>query len=480
MERERGRTRTLKRVMTVLILVMVAVVWTGQDADAKRRTTSKPKAKTHGEQGRTILPAPSLLPGTRPEMNAAGFWIGRHPCPDRIILGEEAIQGFNEAVRNELGLPHDISSYPAVASGEEVRNALSADAESVVGKRYYLSDGASVNRAFLETIAKRVHGEAIPPEISVRFGLVVKNADQRKLPTAERFYPGKYARNFDMLQGSVLPPGTAVAILHTTADGRWHYVAAPQSKGWVQDDKIARCSRETMAAYTTNEGFVVVTARAADLYRDCALTAYDDRLKMGTRLPLLGEHDGTVEVSVPRRAEDGTCVFSSAFLRERDVSLGYLPYTPRAIILQAFEFLNQPYAWGEMDGEQDCSSFVRSVFATVGLELPRNSSFQARAGRRIAAFDATIPLEKRREALAAAAVGGITLLGLPGHIMLYLGAVNDVPYVIHASWSYRETADTREYDKVVGRVVVASLLLGQGARHDSLLERTATVQLMAE
>ncbi|MFA7465519.1 MAG: hypothetical protein WCY54_10735, partial [Syntrophales bacterium] len=36
--------------------------------------------------------APALIPGTRAEMNTAGFWIGLHPFPDRIILDGPSIR----------------------------------------------------------------------------------------------------------------------------------------------------------------------------------------------------------------------------------------------------------------------------------------------------------------------------------------------------------------------------------------------------
>lgn len=475
-----ARAYALKRFTIIFVLALVALSLYGQGADAKGSAGGKTKAKTRAAQTRTVLPAPVLIPGTLPEMNAPGFWIGRHPYPDRIILKEDKILGFNEAVRRELRISYDIASFPAHVPGQGVRDALQKDVASVAGKRYYLSDEAPVEQAILNAVEKNMNTGEIPEGVAVRFGLIVKSADQRKLPAAERFHPGRYGRNFDMLQGSALPVGTPVAILHTAANGRWHYVTAPYSEGWVQDDKIAVCSREAVGAYLKNNGFVVVTSLAADLYHDRGLTAYEDRVKMGARLPFLGEQNGVVEISVPRRTGNGACTFSSAFLRRKDVNRGYLSYTPRNIIQQAFEFRNQPYGWGEMDGEQDCSSFIRSVFATVGLELPRNSSFQSRTGRQIAVFDAADPLQKRQETLRAEAVGGITLLGLKGHVMLYLGAVEGTPYAIHAMWSYNETAGKQEFSRVVSRVVVTSLLLGKGSRHGSLLERTVTAQLLAK
>ena len=64
-------------------------------------------------------------------------------------------------------------------------------------------------------------------------------------------------------------------------------------------------------------------------------------------------------------------------MNEEDVHPGFLPYTARNIYKQALVMLNQPYGWGDMYGEQDCSRFLQMVFATVGIMLPRDSKDQA-------------------------------------------------------------------------------------------------------
>ncbi len=49
--------------------------------------------------------------------------------------------------------------------------------------------------------------------------------------------------------------------------------------------------------------------------------------------------------------------------------------------------LNQPYGWGDMYGEQDCSRFLQMVFATVGISLPRDSKDQAQVSNSVVDFD---------------------------------------------------------------------------------------------
>jgi hypothetical protein len=420
--------------------------------------------------------APALIPGTRSEMNTPGFWIGMHPSPDRVVLNSDGIRELNATIRKDLKITHDLAAYPSKAAGKDLLTALMRDLSSIAAMKLYLAGGDPVNHALLSRIEGNMGLAGIPQDIKVRYGFVVKSADQRRLPTAERFYPGRISREFDMLQEVGLDIGVPLAILHTSVDGKWHYVVAPYCEGWIADEHMAICSFEAMRYNLNSAQFIVVTSVRGDIYLDPALTAHYDRVKMGARLPMVKEHGpSAVEVIIPGRDKDGSCLFVSGYLRKKDVNKEFLAYTPRNVILQAFEFLNDPYGWGDLNGEQDCSSFIRRVFATVGIELPRNSLFQSRSGKPIAGFNKDTPLEKRLETLRAQGIGGITLLGMKGHIMLYLGMVDGAPYAIQAMWSYTDRVGKREAIKVVNRIVVTSLFLGKDTRHGSYVTKLGTV-----
>jgi len=421
--------------------------------------------------------APALIPGTRAEMNTAGFWIGLHPFPDRIILDGPSIREMNAAIRNELKISYDISSFPASLPGAGVVGAMEQDLSSFRRGHLYSAGGKKLDAEAVRTVRANMNLESIPAEIRVQFGFVARSSPQRALPCAGGYYLSKSFQDFDRLQISVLDPGTPVAILHTSRDGRWHYATAPHGEGWVDSDAVSHCPVELLRKNLSRPGFIVVTAPKADIFTDPGLTAYRDRARMGTRLPLLKESRDSVEVLLPSRDKAGRCSFSSGFIRKKDVHNGYLPYTPRNILLQAFEFLNEPYGWGDLNGEQDCSTFIRNVFATVGIELPRNSLFQSRTGRPMELAGRGAAADKN-SLLALKGVGGITLLRMKGHIMLYLGSANGVPYVIHAIWGYRQKDKRREVMRVVNRVVVTSLSLGKDTRAGSFLDRIDTARVM--
>jgi len=220
-----------------------------------------------------------------------------------------------------------------------------------------------------------------------------------------------------------------------------------------------------------------VTSAKGEIYLNPNLTGLYDYVRMGTTFPLVGK-TGTklVHVTIPVRNADGTCGWRTAYMRAEDVHEGFLPYTPRTIIRQAFKLLNSPYGWGDMEGEQDCSRFIQEIFATVGIRMPRNSSEQAEVGRLVAEFAKGAPDEEKLAVLTEKGIGGITLLRLDNHIMLFLGMVDGRPYAIHATWGYHQIIGGRDIVRVLNRVAVTDMSLGAGSVKGSLLGRLIKIK----
>jgi hypothetical protein len=180
-------------------------------------------------------------------------------------------------------------------------------------------------------------------------------------------------------------------------------------------------------------------------------------------------------VALPTVTDSGKNRIQIAFVDKEQISTGFLPYTPRAVIGQAFKMLNEPYGWGGMYGGQDCSRLLQEVFATVGIDLPRDSKDQARTGKGLAAFKEDEPLSNKIAALKNAPVGNV-ILPMKGHIVLYLGTVNDRPYAIHSLWGYREPSDEGDVVRVINRTAVSDLYLGEGSGKGSLLKRLSAIR----
>jgi len=195
------------------------------------------------------------------------------------------------------------------------------------------------------------------------------------------------------------------------------------------------------------------------------------------RLPLSGVDAGRVTVNVPVMSADGVLAVKEAYMNAEDVNTGDLPFTARNIYKQALMMLNQPYGWGDMYGEQDCSRFLQMVFATVGINLPRDSKDQQQVSNSTVDFDQKSNDDVKVAAIARSPAAN-TLLAMKGHIMLYLGMINGRPYAIHDTTGYKHTVDQKEVSYAIDRVIISDLSLGEGSHKGSLLRRlTRTVTI---
>lgn len=432
-----------------------------------------------GPEARKYLVAPTVLPGVESEMQTPGFWIGRLAEPDRVILSGDEIDELNDDIGTRLQLTKDIADFPQEFDGPDLRAILRREWDSFRSRTLYGGDGRRVGTSFYASIEDKMHLESIGPDMRVGFGCVVCNADQRLLPTAEGLYAEAGDIDFDEVQNSALDIGTPVAILHASADGRWFYVVGPSSDGWVEAEKVALCSREQLRDMMSRP-FVTVVRAKGDVYLDTKLTRHYGFVRMGSKLPLAEDCDGNVvAVLLPTRQENGTLRVRTGYLKRPETVEGHLSYTPRHIIEQAFEMLDTPYGWGGANGQQDCSQFVQEVFATVGIQMPRNSSDQARVGRLLVSFEPDDSDEDKLEAVLMHAIPGVTVLHTKGHVMLYIGHVSGRPCVIHCVWAYREPGRDADVIRVINRVAVTDLHLGEGSRVGSLLRRLESIRAIA-
>lgn len=430
---------------------------------------------------RLYYAAPTLLPETERNMKSPGFWISRHPFPDKIIFNHEEIESLNFYIENELKLTKDITKLNSRFPGEELISSLEDTLNLFYKKELYLKHGSKVKPIFYQRIKKNMNLNGIPSKIRVQLGLIVYYAHQRVFPTKKGLYAKPKDIDFDELQNSALDIGTPLAILHKSLDDKWYYVIGPLSSGWVEVEKVALCKLKELKDFLNKSPFIVVTKAKGEIFLNPSLTEYYDYVRMGVRLLLYKKIDPRViQVIIPFRKKDGTLSHKIGYMRKEEVHEGYLPYTPRNIIQQAFGLLNTPYGWGGMYGEQDCSRFIQEVFATVGISLPRSSSAQAQVGLLIGEFNENTTKERKLEVLSRKAIGGITLLQLKGHTMLFLGIVNDRLYAIHAIWAYHERVWWGNIVRAINRVAMTDLSLGKGSKKGSLLERLSTIRIISK
>jgi hypothetical protein len=376
--------------------------------------------------------------GVSEKMINASFWIDRLKAPDEVIMSQEEVAAFSEAIKHTpKTYCTDITEYPPMITAEKLRATV--DPANNIRKKGYVGDKLP-DENYIAALAAQCNAAAIHGINIVRFAIVSKQTFLRAMPTDDPSYDEPNDSEFDMYIETLLRVWEPLAILHTSLDGAWYYAVSPSASGWVKASDVAITDRETLKKYLAKD-FVIVTGSRIAVSRDPnkPRTEYI----MGTRFPLADDHaaiDGVTSdysyvALLPERDSGGQLAEAKIRIpRGMDVHRGYLPYTQRNILTQAFKMLGERYGWGGSYYEWDCSSFIRDIYMTMGFELPRNSGVQIRIKSPISLNVSKVP-DKRKDRIIISLPAG-AILQMPGHTTLYLGRYNGKPYIIHSAYAY--------------------------------------------
>lgn len=291
--------------------------------------------------------------------------------------------------------------------------------------------------------------------------ITLRNTDLRELPTHERRFSEpttKISDNpFDYFQYSLLPPGTPLLVAHATRDGRWYYVECPIAGGWVDASDIAFVDDSFRNLW--------MSGQFAALIRDnvrlpgTGLGGGDSTAGIGTILPFVSRSGGQLRVLVPVLEKNGYAGAAEISLSLKDAAQKPLAATPENIAAIGNVMMGQPYGWGGMTGLRDCSAMTRDLFTPFGIWLPRNSAAQARRGA-VVSLSGLSASEKAR-VIMNEGVPFLSLVGMRGHITLYVGQWKGKPAIFHNVWGLRIIRDGDDDERfVIGRAVVTSITPG--------------------
>jgi cell wall-associated NlpC family hydrolase len=428
-------------------------------------------APLHARDATPTLPIPpSGVMGVGEAQLTPAFWIGLQAQPDKFILSRQQIDAQNAALFAQDKSMHDLRKLPATLSADQVHGWIE-DLASAPSKPLYDVEGHPVSADALKGILDARALDAIPASQPTRYGLVVRRAALRSFPTELRVFSRKGDTDIDRFQETAEFPGTPVAIVHASRDGKWLFIVSPRYAAWTQASNIAEGSRADVFGYADKTPYRVVTgAKVYTVYTREAPAVSQVELDMGTRVPVLtalppdqpvnGQTPYAAHViELPVRKADGSLAFRPALLQKNtDTAADYLPLTPRNLITQAFKFLGERYGWGHAYDGRDCSGFVSDVYRSMGVEMPRNTSSQGVSPALAKlAFSKASTHDERLRAAHALQLGDMVYI--PGHVMLSLGQWKGQPWVIHdvLGMSYRK-ADGSTAHVTLNAVSVTPLL----------------------
>jgi cell wall-associated NlpC family hydrolase len=301
-----------------------------------------------------------------------------------------------------------------------------------------------------------------------RRAITVRNTSIRQLPTAEPvFLPPCQGVGFpfDRLQESAVWANTPLFVAHVSAGGAWVWAQTSFAAGWVPAGDVAFVNDAMVDAWRSHSLVAIIRDGASLRSPDGAFVAAEH---VGAVLPLAdaAAPDGApgapptgLDVLAAARLPDGTATPLRVRLQPDQAEVFPVPATAGRLADLADRMIGQSYGWGGLYEQRDCSAMIRDLFAPFGLYLPRNSSEQARAGRAVPL--AGMSDDAKERLILRDGAGMLTLLGAPGHIMLYLGQRDSKALIMHNTWGVKvREAGGAEGFKLIGRCCITTLRPG--------------------
>jgi len=419
---------------------------------------------------------------------SSDYWVNKLHNPSQLLASPAAVAGFDQRAYSDDKYMVNLSNYPETLSAQAIRDEIDALSKHY-GSDLYGDDGELLSEDGYASYRKNLNLDNLPASTPVRFALVVKRANQRTWPTGDRYFKTRDSKNLDRFQENGLFPADAVAVLHQSLDGEWLFVQSYNYGAWVRKEAVAYGDRQTILNYKQAKDFLVITGdKVFTSFNPDVAGASEVLLEMGIGVPLIkrtadennigGQNPYTsYTIELPVRDADGNLQLERALIpRNKDVHVGYLPYTRENITRQAFKFLGERYGWGHSYNARDCTGFVSEVYKTFGFYLPRNSGQQGKSALgENTRFDDSDSHQDKLSALSKMDTGD--LVYIPGHVMMFIADEDGKPYVIHdvSGLSYFDSNEAL-YVGVLNGVSITPLLPLQLSDKTSYIDKMYNIK----
>jgi len=284
--------------------------------------------------------------------------------------------------------------------------------------------------------------------------ITIKNTNIRVFPTISPIFKNPETLGegfpFDYNQNSLLKINSPLMVSHLSKDRAWAFIESGFVYGWVKIDDIAFVDDKFINEFK-NENYFITIKEDFAIYNP----NFIEYIKASTMFP---EKENRYLIATKDR-------FMNARIDFIDIKDDYISSFPlefnlenRVILLK--EFLNEPYGWGGLFANRDCSSFTQDYFSIFGKLIARNSKAQTSFGEYIDLSDKSN--EEKKRFIKNSAKPFSTLVYLQGHIMLYIGNLDGEPLLVHNIWSIKlKDKDNNEKRQIVGKTVISTLEIGK-------------------
>jgi len=297
------------------------------------------------------------------------------------------------------------------------------------------------------------------PNLNMK-AISIEGANVRMMPTIEPLF--KYWKKagegypFDYLQTTRISANTPVAVLNISKDGEWYLIKASGYIGWVQNHNIAFVNNNFIRRWQ-KPPYVVAIKNNQPMFDNNL--RYRSKTHLAILYPLVKSNKSYYKVLIAIPSSNKYAKNKLVNLSKKVATRFPIPITIKNIAQVANNMLGQPYGWGSLYGYNDCSAMTMNLFANFGIWLPRDSTDQIEVGKQIS-LDGLSNAQKER-LIIEKGIPFLTLIHLPGHIMIYIGHKGKHVYTLHNPWGLKtRNLFWQEGRAIIGRVVITPLNLG--------------------
>ena len=313
---------------------------------------------------------------------------------------------------------------------------------------------------WITTLVENIDIKHFPNHIQT--AIIVHATNARLLPTQIPSYSGVSKPGaFDNIQDSYLAAGTPVRIIQESHDKAWDFVLLENSTrgDWIPAKDVANVNAEFIKNWQHNTGYITVKSDNISLLDHNHQYSYMAR--MGEIYPVNKTSPDFIEINIALKNTNGNAVIQTATVNKNNTYTFPLVTTPKNIAAIANQFLGHPYGWGGIYGYRDCSSTTKDIFAYFGIWLPRDSALQKKLGGIDINLEHLSDTEKQNVILQKG-VPFLSLVYMPGHIMIYLGDKDNTLYILHDMWGLRTFRPFQSTGRmVVGKTVITPITFGK-------------------
>jgi len=288
-----------------------------------------------------------------------------------------------------------------------------------------------------------------------RYAIITNNSNLRVFPTKDAmFYNPKKAGEgfpFDYNQNSSIKLNTPIFVSHFSQDRAWVFVESNFALGWISVKHMAFVDEVLIHKFKSGKYFVAVNDNFP-MYKNNVFIEY---IKVGTIFPL--RKNKFVTINKHANLEG---YLSYVKMQKENIAQKPLKFNTHNINKISNAIIAEPYGWGGLNNNRDCSAFTKDFFAPFGIYLKRNSYGQTQRGKYIKLKH--LNGEEKKKQIVKNAVPFLTLIYLKGHIMLYIGQKDGEPLVFHNIWGIKTLKNNGEDGRfIIGRAVITTLEPGK-------------------